>query len=82
MALIRRPSYWLYFAACAATFWITLRVMAAPAAATRPDPDSTAVLAADLAEVSAGEIRDPALEQMIARFAREAAEAQLRQNRR
>jgi hypothetical protein len=86
MAFIRRPNYWLCFLACAAAFWITLRVVATPAAAARPSPDSTAN-PADLSEVAADEIaadeiRDPALERMIARFAREATGARLRQDRR
>ena len=79
MAFIRRPNYWLCFAVCAAAFWITLRVTGAPAAVARPDADPTGDLAPDLSGVAA-EIRDPALERMIARFAREATEAQLRQN--
>ena len=79
MAFIRRPNYWLCLAACAAAFWITLRVMAAPAVAARPTPGLTSNFATDFAE-GVAEVRDPVLEQMIARFAREATEAKRRPN--
>jgi hypothetical protein len=64
MAFIRRPNYWLCLAAFAAAFWVTLRVVAAPAVS----PHSTR----DLVELTDDQPRDPALESMIARFAGEA----------
>lgn len=64
MAFIRRPNYWLCLAAFAAAFWVTLRVVAAPAAPLRPTADAVDV---------ATEVRDPALERMIARFAADEA---------
>jgi hypothetical protein len=81
MAFIRRPNYWLCLAACAAAFWITLRVMAAPVAAAHPSLDPTADLAADPVGADVRELRDPALERMISRFAREATETRQRQSR-
>jgi len=61
MAFIRRPNYWLCLAAFAAAFWITLGVVAAPVVPPHPSRD--------LVELNDDEPRDPALEQMIARFA-------------
>jgi hypothetical protein len=61
MPFIRRPNHWLVMAAFAAAFWITFRVMAAPPAPPAPRLE----LADD------GEVRDPALEVMLARFAGE-----------
>jgi hypothetical protein len=72
MTFIRRPNPWICLAAFAAGFWVTLRVVAAPAV-----PQPTKALTKALAEVaeegaSAADVRDPALERMISRFAREA----------
>jgi hypothetical protein len=78
MTFIRRPNRWLCFAAFAAAFWITLRVVAAPETAkptnalTEVEPTSALTEVAD----DASEVRDPALERMISRFAREALLAQ------
>lgn len=62
MPFIRRPTHWLVTGAFAAAFWLTLRVMAAS-----PVP---APVQLELA--GAEDVRDPALEVMIARFAAEA----------
>lgn len=62
MAFVGRPNHWLVMAAFAVAFWITFRVMpAAPAL-----PPARTLLADD------EEVRDPALEVMLARFAGEA----------
>ena len=59
MPFIRRPNHWLVMAAFAAAFWVTFRVMAAAPEAHRP-----------AAALTDGEdLRDPALEVMITRFA-------------
>jgi hypothetical protein len=65
MSSIKRPNNWLCVAAFAAAFWITLRVMAAT---PMPPPSETA--AAE--NVSDHEIRDPALDRLISRFANRA----------
>lgn len=79
MAFIRRPNYWLCCAAFVAAFWITMRVMAAPAAAVRPNPMTAAGVVPDPVTGEGEETRDPVLERMIGRFAREAREGRLRQ---
>lgn len=87
MAFIQRPNHWLCLAAFAAAFWVTLRVVAAPAVPPNPTNALTEVAQDGATEVAedgalAAEVRDPALDRMISRFAREAVLAQAQaQNR-
>ncbi|MBC8133051.1 MAG: hypothetical protein H7X95_08730 [Deltaproteobacteria bacterium] len=73
MSFIRRASKWnwLFIAAFAAAFWITFRVMAA--APPPPAPPSEPMAREDWSPRD--EIRDPALERMIAHWAAAAAAA-------
>ena len=63
MSSVKKPHNWLCVAAFAAAFWITFRVMAAPA--TPPAPVHPIATGATAEE----EVRDPVLDEMIARFA-------------
>ena len=66
MSQKNRPLNWLCVAAFAAAFWITLRVVAA----APPPPANSSFEPAGMGELLApDEIRDPALERMVARFA-------------
>lgn len=58
MSSIRKPRSWLCFMAFAAAFWITFRVMAA-------NGPNHAI------QSTAADVEDPALEQMIAHWAKD-----------
>ena len=77
MSSFRKPRNWLCFAAFAAAFWITIRVMAATVPAPVVDAaDPTSTGGASFADEGrapfADELPDPALDKMIGHFARAA----------
>ena len=66
MSSNRRPQKWLAVAAFAAAFWLTLRVVAAP---VPPPPQPSATPDSSQESSAYEEIRDPALERLIADLA-------------
>ena len=69
MPSITKPRFWLLTAAAVSALWITFRVVAVDAA---PRPHPAGPTAAPRS--SPGEVPDPALDALIHRFAREAAD--------